>query len=297
MYFEKACPNAPLFTDATELPEISELDCELKQLRKWTCMLSELQHTAVVVRMIQETSMSQIRFLKEALILREAELRVVEPLTPDYSPSSTHAIDCGPWNSPGSVSSTTTRSTDSSRASMSQSQKTAHIPVAHDRRIVPSGQLSYDTSPAPTSLQPGAAVSFSSTRNLTLHPRAVHKSIQDSETQANAQLDLIRLTTFLPLTGKSPQKRRRIVPPYPRDERDPRWLFNWLYELRLHKYLPELQGLTPSELLELEGEEDLLIERGIASVGARRRLLESLREAKDQIRASDELGRSEHVAD
>ncbi|KAK2623744.1 hypothetical protein QTJ16_006925 [Diplocarpon rosae] len=300
MFLGETSLTGPSFTKAMHLPEILELEHELKELRKWTCMLNESQHTAVVVQMIQETSMSQIRVLMDAMVRREAELTRAEPLTAGYSPSSTSSIDSGIWRSPGSVSSTTTRTTDSSNRSISRSPTRIHIPVAHHKYNAPVCQSSYKAIPSPqrklfpTSLRPRAAITCSSAGRLTTSPSTVAR---DDEAQTNAQLDLIRLTTGLPLTGRLTLRRRRKVPAYPRDECDPRWLFNWLYELRLHKYLPKLQGLTPQELLELEGKEVVLIERGIASVGARRKLLRSLREAKEQIRESDELRGIEQDAD
>ncbi|PBP27631.1 protein VTS1 [Diplocarpon rosae] len=304
MYLGKTSLTTPLFTNGLGLPEISELEHELKELRKWTCMLNELQHTAVIVQMIQETSVSQIRVLMEAMILREAELTDVEPLTAGYSPSSTHSVDSGVWHSPGSVSSTTTRTTVSSNRSISRSPTRIHIPVAHHKNKAPVCQSSHEAIPSPqcklfpTSLRSRAAGSCPSAPCPTTSPStAVQEPARDDEAQTNAQLDLIRLTTGLPLTGRLTLRRRRKAPAYPRDERDPRWLFNWLYELRLHKYLPKLQGLTPRDLLELEGKEVVLIERGIASVGARRKLLRSLREANEQIRESDELRGSEQAAD
>lgn len=61
------------------------------------------------------------------------------------------------------------------------------------------------------------------------------------------------------------------MPHYPRDESDPKWLLKWLHSLRLHKYAPSLKDLTPGALLELA--EDELIEKGIGSIGARKKLI------------------------
>ncbi|KAH7327305.1 hypothetical protein BKA65DRAFT_510341 [Rhexocercosporidium sp. MPI-PUGE-AT-0058] len=77
------------------------------------------------------------------------------------------------------------------------------------------------------------------------------------------------------------KKRPGKIPHYTTDESDPRWLLNWLHSLRLHKYAPSLQGLTPSTLLELN--EDELLERGIDSIGARKKLIVAFEEAKKQI--------------
>ena len=64
-----------------DVPELPDLDGELRQLKAWTCMLDELQHTAAIVQMIQETTLPQVRFLMETLRQREIALNLVHDLT------------------------------------------------------------------------------------------------------------------------------------------------------------------------------------------------------------------------
>lgn len=50
------------------------MENELKALRTWSSMLSEAQHTAAIYQLIQETTLAEVRFLLQALKLRETEL-------------------------------------------------------------------------------------------------------------------------------------------------------------------------------------------------------------------------------
>jgi hypothetical protein len=73
--------------------------------------------------------------------------------------------------------------------------------------------------------------------------------------------------------GRSPRGRRGSSKP-PEDPTDPSLLGDipaWLRSLRLHKYTDNLKDLQWTELVELDDEG--LEKRGVAAVGARRKML------------------------
>lgn len=106
-------------------------------------------------------------------------------------------------------------------------------------------------------------------------PQFLH-DLRNPPSKEIAKVNLIRLTVRLnhPLSppNKCPASNRKwTTPKYPIDEKDPEWLSKWLRTLRLHKYTKNLQGLKPSELLELDERE--IFRRGVDMQGARTKLL------------------------
>lgn len=61
-----------------DLLESPEIEFELRQLKKWTCMLDDLQLTTAIVQMVQETSFAQVRFLMDVLKQREIEYTILQ---------------------------------------------------------------------------------------------------------------------------------------------------------------------------------------------------------------------------
>lgn len=62
-----------------------------------------------------------------------------------------------------------------------------------------------------------------------------------------------------------------VMPVFPRNSEDPKWITKWLRALRLHKYEKCLAGLTPAQVGRLNDSE--LQELGVDTVGARGKLL------------------------
>ncbi len=80
--------------------------------------------------------------------------------------------------------------------------------------------------------------------------------------------------------GRSPRGRRGSSKP-PEDPTDPSLLQDipsWLRSLRLHKYTENLKDMNWTELVELD--EEALKERGVAAVGARRKMLKVFEQVK-----------------
>jgi hypothetical protein len=108
------------------------------------------------------------------------------------------------------------------------------------------------------------------------YPYQKHISNAANDTLSTVQLNLVRLTLCPeyspPLTlPKRAPPRKRNIPRYPIDSNEASAIVNWLHTLRLHKYAPNLTGLTPRELLELDEAE--LVRRGVDTVVARNKLL------------------------
>jgi hypothetical protein len=90
------------------------------------------------------------------------------------------------------------------------------------------------------------------------------------------QLNLPRLIMApeysAPLTKVRPRStRKRRVSKFPFEDSGAYALSNWLHTLRLHKYVENIKGMSPAELLRLDEEE--LQRRGVGTVGARTKLL------------------------
>ncbi|KAI5467076.1 hypothetical protein BGZ63DRAFT_468906 [Mariannaea sp. PMI_226] len=62
-----------------------------------------------------------------------------------------------------------------------------------------------------------------------------------------------------------------VMPVFPRNTEDPKWVTKWLRALRLHKYEKCLTGMTPFQVSRLSDAE--LQELGVDTVGARGKLL------------------------
>ncbi|KAG4443981.1 hypothetical protein IFR05_000528 [Cadophora sp. M221] len=254
-----------------DLPESPELDSELRQLRTWTCMLDELQHTAAIVQMLQETSLAQVRFLMEMLRQREVEFSIIHDLTSEDSPLPSEWVERRQSSSPSNTTITDTSAACSCSDSLAPFNDTIHMPVSRSSTLLspPPG------FPAPILSPPSIPKSQCTNQKFAFSDKTKAKI------QTDSQIQLVRLTTFASRPFRIHKKRPRKIPHFPRDESDPRWLLNWLHSLRLHKYAPSLQGLSPDGLLELS--EDELIERGIGSIGARKKLIVAFEEAKQQI--------------
>lgn len=85
--------------------------------------------------------------------------------------------------------------------------------------------------------------------------------------------------------GRSPRGRRGSSKP-PEDPTDPSLLQDipsWLRSLRLHKYTDNLKDMNWTELVELN-EKDLE-DRGVAAVGARRKMLKVFEQVKGQLKS------------
>jgi len=81
--------------------------------------------------------------------------------------------------------------------------------------------------------------------------------------------------------GRSPRGRRGSSKP-PEDPTDPSLLQDipsWLRSLRLHKYTDNLKDMNWTELVELD--EKALEDRGVAAVGARRKMLKVFEQVKE----------------
>ncbi|KAI9052023.1 hypothetical protein LZ554_004277 [Drepanopeziza brunnea f. sp. 'monogermtubi'] len=289
------------------LSEAPELALELRELQRWTSMLDESQRMTATLQMIGDATLEQVRVLMQVLREREAELTTRYIPIPDgrlsikdfpaflsYSPGSSSP-------SSSSVSSINTTSTAPS-SSISNSKKIAYFhsrsPIDYQRSRstgsasspppktsrVSSLCESFDTfsSPSPSASSPhhlaSPPPSHPSSLNHLFPKTSQNREDDDVQAQLAAQLTLINLTA-IPLRAAegNPQARARKSLPYPRhDEVDPRWLRKWLHALRLHKYTACLEGLSPSRLLELHDQEEDLIERGIGSIGARKKLMAAL---------------------
>lgn len=66
-------------------------------------------------------------------------------------------------------------------------------------------------------------------------------------------------------------KMKWVMPVFPHNSQDPKWVAKWLRALRLHKYEKCLMGLSPAQVSRLSDEE--LQELGVDTVGARGKLL------------------------
>ncbi|KAJ5041777.1 uncharacterized protein L3040_005345 [Drepanopeziza brunnea f. sp. 'multigermtubi'] len=287
--------------------EASELALELRELQRWTSMLDESQRMTATLQMMRDATLEQVRVLMQVLREREAELTTRYIPIPDArlctkdfpaflssSPGSTSP-------SSSSVSSINTTSTAPSSSS-SNSNKIAYFhsrsPI-HYQRSRSTGSASSPppqtsrgssetfSSPSPAASSPHYLGSPSprhpSSRNHRFPDPRPAREDDDVQAQLAAQLTLINLTA-IPLRAAegTPPARPRKSLPYPRDDEvDPRWLRKWLHALRLHKYTACLEGLSPSRLLELHDQEEDLIERGICSIGARKKLMAALHEARE----------------
>jgi hypothetical protein len=83
--------------------------------------------------------------------------------------------------------------------------------------------------------------------------------------------------------GRSPRGRRGTSKP-PEDPTDPSLLQDipsWLRSLRLHKYTDNLKDMNWTDLVELD--DAALVARGVAAVGARRKMLKVFEQVKGEL--------------
>ncbi|EKD21834.1 protein VTS1 [Drepanopeziza brunnea f. sp. 'multigermtubi' MB_m1] len=290
--------------------EASELALELRELQRWTSMLDESQRMTATLQMMRDATLEQVRVLMQVLREREAELTTRYIPIPDARLCTKGTLiipiirvlgeEEKNTDTPGRFSGFSQllaridfaeqqqreqyqHHLDSAQQQQQQQQQDRILPLAEPD---PLPAVTFDGicifPPTPDIARVIRDIFFTITRRFFAALSRVPFAAPPLA-QLAAQLTLINLTA-IPLRAAegTPPARPRKSLPYPRDDEvDPRWLRKWLHALRLHKYTACLEGLSPSRLLELHDQEEDLIERGICSIGARKKLMAALHEARE----------------